>query len=134
MLPEVLYEQCLEVTPVNLAAEAVIRLSNTTNAAYHIYSPHEVEIGRLAKACVPVKQVDVQTFECALGERSSQSNSPYIQALMQTWFSQKEHYAPVRISAGRTLDKLASLDFWWPQADITRLRQCFLGERREDKH
>jgi amino acid adenylation domain-containing protein/thioester reductase-like protein len=132
MLPEVLYAQSLEVTPVNLAAEAVIRLSNTTNAAYHIYSPHEVEIGTLANACIPVKQVDARAFERALEERSSQSNSPYIQALMQTWFSQKEHYAPVRISAERTLDKLASLDFWWPQADITRLRQCFLGERKEE--
>lgn len=131
MLPEALYAQRLEVTPVNLAAEAVIRLSQTTNAAYHIYSPHEIEIGRLAEACVPVKQVDVQTFEYALKEQSSQSDSPYIQALMQTWFSEKERDAPVRLSAGSTMDKLASLDFWWPQADIARLSQCFLEERKE---
>ncbi len=134
MLPEVLYTQRLEVTPVNLAAEAVLRLSNSTKAAYHICSPHEVEIGLLAEKCVPLKQVDLETFEQALGKRSQQSESPYIQALMQTWYSQRDGGAAVKIDTERTREKLASLDFWWPQADIGKLTQCFFMERGEDRH
>lgn len=132
MLPKELYTCYLEVTPVNLAAEAVLRLSKTTKAAYHIYSPHEIEVGRLAKACAPVQQVDVQTFERALEKQNTKSGSVYIQALMQSWYSQKESNAPVRTSAARTLDKLASLDFWWPQVNLDRLSQCFKKERKEE--
>jgi amino acid adenylation domain-containing protein/thioester reductase-like protein len=133
MIPEALYARPLEVTPVNLAAEAVFRLSNTTTGAYHICSPNEIEIGVLAEKCIPLKQVDAEIFEQALEKKSLQSESPYIQALIQTWYAQKDGALEVTINTEATREKLASSDFWWPQADISKLSQCFLTERGEDK-
>lgn len=134
MLPEILYHQRLEVTPVNLAAEAVVRLSKTTKSAYHICSPHKIEIGCLAEACKAVQITDAETFAGTLKEKSMRSESPYIQALAQTWFELQNREAEVVPDTAFTQKTLAALDFWWPQPDIGKLKLCFTKEEgREER-
>lgn len=128
MLPEVLYHQRLEVTPVNLAAEAVVRLSKTTKSAYHICSPNEIEIGSLAEACGPVQITDAETFAGVLVEKSMQSDSPYIQALAQTWFELQSREADVEPDTAFSQEALAALDFWWPKPDLRKMKLCFTKE------
>lgn len=133
MLPDMLYHHRLEVTPVNQAAEAVVRLSGTTKSAYHICSPHEVEIGSIAEACGPVQRTDAETFGKVLERKSMETDSPYIQALAQTWFAQQSRTADVLLDSQLTQDALAALDFWWPRQDMSKLKQCFTNEEgRED--
>lgn len=132
MLPEVWRNQKLELTPVNQAAEAVIRLSGSTGGAYHIFSPYEVKIGALAEACMPIKWVELSVFDSALKEKSMQSKSPYIQALAQVWFD-AEPIGNIKVHQDKTLDKLAALDFWWGQPDIEKQKLCFWEKGSEEK-
>ena len=121
------------MTPVNEAAEAVVRLSGSVGGAYHIYSPYEVKIGSLVKACRPVERVTEEEFANRLKQKSIQSDSPYIQALAQTWFEAGGLQPMVRVSQEKTLEKLAELDFWWREPRLEKQKLCFLEERSEDR-
>lgn len=133
VLSDSLYQHRMELTPVNEAAEAVVRLSGSVGGAYHIYSPYEVKIGSLVKACRPVERVTEEEFANRLKQKSIQSDSPYIQALAQTWFEAGGLQPMVRVSQEKTLEKLAELDFWWREPRLEKQKLCFLEERSEDR-
>lgn len=133
MMPEALYHQPIELTPVNQAAEAVVRLSGSTGGTYHIYCPYETEIGPLAKACAPIERVSADDFEHMLEKRMTESDSPYIQALAQVWYEGKTDGSMVQLRQDKTLKKLAELDFWWQKPDIDKQKMCFLQEESEGK-
>lgn len=133
MLPDILYQQTIELTPVNQAAEAVVRLSSQTGGTYHIYCPYELEVGPLAEACAPIERVPAEVFEYMLEKKMTQSGSPYIQALAQVWFEGKSKRSTVRVSQEKTLKRLEELDFWWQKPDINKQKICFQEERSEDQ-
>lgn len=131
VISDTFYHQRIELTPVNQAAEAVVRLSAATGGTYHIYSPYEVEIGVLAEACTPIERVTEREFEERLEQKSIQSESPYIQALAQTWFEAQKSSPMVLLRQEKTLDALAELDFWWREPEIEKQKLCFLEKGSE---
>lgn len=133
VISDSLYHQRLELTPVNQAAEAVVRLSRAVGGTYHIYSPYQVEIGALAEACGVIRRVTEAKFEDCLAKESMQSDSPYIQALAQTWYEAGRNPSMARVSQERTLEKLAELDFWWREPEIEKQKLCFLEKGSEEK-
>lgn len=131
-LPDSLFHHQIELTPVNQAAEAVVRLSGSTGGAYHIYCPYDVEIGILAEACRPIEHVTEEEFKIRLDEQSQKSDSPYIQALAQTWFEAGRKQPMVMVSQEITLEKLGELDFWWREPQIGKQALIFSKKEGED--
>ena len=72
-------------------------------------------------------------FEDCLAKESMQSDSPYIQALAQTWYEAGRNPSMARVSQERTLEKLAELDFWWREPEIEKQKLCFLEKGSEEK-
>ena len=97
MIPESLRETTMEVTYVDAAAKAVCLLSEETGGAYHVFNPNEVSVVQLLGSCKEVRMVSDDEFETALELAGINSESPYIQALVQSWFSGELKPAKIRL-------------------------------------
>lgn len=125
MIPESLRETTMEVTYVDAAAKAVCLLSEETGGAYHVFNPNEVSVVQLLGSCKEVRMVSDDEFETALELAGINSESPYIQALVQSWFSGELKPAKIRLSVRKTIEELEHVGFRWPVPETEILRRCF---------
>ena len=72
---------------MDLAAKAIVGLSEETGGAFHIFNPKEISIREILDACGEIQTVGRREFERELEIAGTSSDSPYVQAFAQSWFS-----------------------------------------------
>ena len=130
-MPEELRDIGLETTYVDLAAKAIVGLSEETGGAFHIFNPKEISIRKILDACGEIQAVGRREFERELEIAGASSDSPYIQALSQSWFSGELAASRMIMDCRKTQEALAKIGFCWPEPDPEILKICFMESRGE---
>ena len=63
-MPEELRDIGLETTYVDLAAKAIVGLSEETGGAFHIFNPKEISIRKILDACWEIQACLLYTSRC----------------------------------------------------------------------
>ena len=130
-MPEELRDTGLETTYVDLAAKAIVGLSEETGGAFHIFNPKEISIRKILDGCGEIQAVGRREFERELEIAGASSDSPYIQALSQSWFSGELAASHMIMDCRKTQEALAKIGFCWPEPDPEILKICFMESRGE---
>ena len=130
-MPEELRDTGLETTYVDLAAKAIVGLSEETGGAFHIFNPKEISIREILDACGEIQTVGRREFERELEIAGTSSDSPYVQAFAQSWFSGELAASHMIMDCRRTREALAKIGFYWPKPDSEILKICFMESRGE---
>lgn len=130
-MPEELRDTGLETTYVDLAAKAIVGLSEETGGAFHIFNPKEISIREILDACGEIQTVGRREFERELEIAGTSSDSPYVQAFAQSWFSGELAASHMIMDCRRTREALAKIGFYWPKPDPEILKICFMESRGE---
>lgn len=115
----------VDLTPVDVCAEAVVALSGAPNTAYHIMSPAPMTLETLARTVLPhVRVLPDEAFRGLLSDRLREGGGSMLAPAVE-FFSQQSA-GPGRISptAARTFAALDAAGFHWPSpAPALLLRQ-----------
>ncbi|MCQ4691371.1 hypothetical protein NE575_19230, partial [Clostridium sp. SL.3.18] len=114
-----------------LAAKAIVGLSEETGGAFHIFNLKEISIREILDACGEIQAVGRREFERELEIAGASSDSPYIQALSQSWFSGELAASHMIMDCRKTQEALAKIGFCWPEPDPEILKICFMESRGE---
>lgn len=119
--PETLQNAALEVTSVDLCADACARVEVGELGAYHLYNPHTVPLSALTRN---VKWLSDEAFSARLRD----ANTPYVAELSTLFAKDGGALSAALPDASATLDALARAGFTWPQPDARALSVCLRGE------
>ncbi len=115
----------VELTPVDLCAEAAVLLSQTDAAVLHMVSPMRILSSALLSEIGGMAVLPDDAFTALLHARLARVSSTYLHSLVEDYFGAQVAAAKVHVDLSRTLALLESLGFHWPDPDPAVLAKCF---------
>ena len=126
------YPASLETIPIELSAvdecaAAIVALMETKLPVCHVFNPHTIPLGRLAKQfnrqILPVGDGE---FEEHISSLLSRGYAPRLATLLDLWNRVRRHPMLIYPSAVRTVSELEAHSFTWKEPDPAVLLQSFL--------
>ncbi|WP_249317266.1 non-ribosomal peptide synthetase [Gehongia tenuis] len=125
-MPEGYGELPMELTAVDLCAEAIVTLLKGEARVYHAFNPDTLTLKEMVEAFRgPVPQVPVEVFERHLGAKLNEGLAQELSMLLDFWTRTKLVPMRIRPSAKRTAEEMEKLGFIWPKTDIGMLLKAF---------
>ncbi len=119
----------LEMTAVDECARAAVLLMQSCGPVYHLFNPQVLPIREiLAQLGKSLQEVDRETFEQHLKERSRSADGVKIAPLLSQYYRLMQ--VPFRITPVCTLTEqaLAAHQFYWKKPDPRKLLQSFFED------
>ena len=130
LLPETLSAEPFELTPVDLAAEAVGRLLSSGRCVFHILNSRRIPLGRLLNACTEMKSVTAEEFDEKLRRAVQGPCSDWLRAVAEMWISRDGMTGNMEVRSDQTEAELKKAGFVWCEPDVEQMKKCLEGERR----
>jgi len=122
----------MELTSVDLCAEAIVKLLYQPGTAFHVINPQESALGDILKSCCDMELAEREEFEELLRDQAAKNSSPFIQAVAEAYFSGTAFHSQIQIQARDTAYQLEQLGFTWPRPDLIKISRCFDCTRKEE--
>ena len=101
----------MEMTSVDLCAEAIVKLLYQPGTAFHVINPQESALRDILKSCCDMELAKREEFEELLRDQAAQNSSPFIQAVAEAYFSGTAFHTQIQIQARDTAYQLQQLGF-----------------------
>ena len=126
------YPASLEALPIELSAvdecaRAIVSLIHAQLPVCHVFNPHTIPLGRLAKEFNrQIMPVGDKEFEEYISLLLSRGYAPRLATLLDFWNRLQRHSMLIYPSAVRTVSELEAHSFEWKNPDPAILLQSFL--------
>lgn len=126
------YPASLEALPIELSAvdecaRAIVSLIHAQLPVCHVFNPHTIPLGRLAKEFNRrIMPVGDKEFEEYISLLLSRGYAPRLATLLDFWNRLQRHSMLIYPSAVRTVSELEAHSFEWKNPDPAVLLQSFL--------
>ena len=126
-LPAAMAMMPLELTPVDICAEAIVVLRNAPHTVSHIIEPNSCPYGRDPCQGDPGLQILSEAeFATLLSKRVSDGTSPEVDAVVELWNQFQSDVASIAVSTTLTQSSMAAAGFHWPDTDVRRVLDAFI--------
>lgn len=126
-LPAAMAMMPLELTPVDICAEAIVVLRNAPHTVSHIIEPNPAPMGEtLAKVILGLQILSEAEFATLLSKRVSDGTSPEVDAVVELWNQFQSDVASIAVSTTLTQSSMAAAGFHWPDTDVRRVLDAFI--------
>ena len=127
-IPRSLASLPIDLTPVDVAAEAAWTLSGCPRTAFHVLSPEGLPLQRIAEAAaVPVPVLDDPGFARQLQMALGQGKEELLSPLVEFWNRARQMTPQITVNSCETHQLLRKQGFLWPETSPTRLLAAFAG-------
>lgn len=125
-LPFSLADTGIDLTPVDICAEAAVALGRSEATAYHLVSPQEISLRRITESIAPqVIILEDAVFSERLEAALRQDDRQILAPLVEFWNRARQKPVRISVSAQKTHQALKELGFIWPSPSPARLLSGF---------
>ena len=125
-LPLSLADTGIDLTPVDICAEAAVALSRSEATTYHLVSPQEISLRRITEIIAPqVMILEDAVFSERLEAALRQDDRQILAPLVEFWNRARQKPVRISVSAQKTHQALKELGFIWPSPSPARLLSGF---------
>ncbi len=119
VLPREMALEPLEITPVDVCADAILALETAPLTTYHIIQPNPSPFGEIIKGMFSsLRIVDEESFEKILAQRAADGDAEALAPLIETCNRVKSTPSSIKITAEETHRYLREAGFVWPETSL----------------
>ncbi len=133
-IPASLAGMPVEITPVDVCAEAVLRLENAPMTTYHIVNPRPATLAELLAEILPeLKIMRDEELRHLIASRSASSEGEALAPLIEMLNRFSVRKPTITISSEKTQENLEKLGYHWPELPARRLLGAFIPTQTKMK-
>lgn len=128
MMPESMRRVPFELTPVDLAAKAVVMLLGSSARSFHIQNPKQHDLAEILQAAAGEKQMETvsdEVFDRKIREIVQNDVSEYIRAAAEVWIAGMGNRPDIQVSSELTEREMAGFGLFWEKPDLIQMSKCF---------
>lgn len=126
MYPQILNQLPFEMTPVDWAAESIVKLFSSRKKCFHIMNTCQYTLGEILKTCCGIRAIEDEKFDALIRRTVQDSEKPvsqYVRAAAEMWVSRTGLDARIKVEADMTRLELEKTGFRWKLPDLKAGKQ-----------